>query len=69
MAYSNNNAYERALELVKAGLAGGTIKLEGPSRHDPNNETHARNDSIYLNTLINSIAQNLINTAPYEEDR
>jgi hypothetical protein len=66
MAYSTSNAYERALDVVKAGLASGTIKLEGSSRMEAANANQAQNDSLYLNTLINSIAQNLMNVAPYQ---
>lgn len=59
MSFSRSGAYERAMDVVKAALAGGQLKLEGPNSqgHGPGQLTA---DSQYLNGLINSIAENLL---------
>lgn len=69
MAYGTGNAYERALDLVKAGLSGGAIKLQGSAAYESNNKEQSRFDADYLNSLINSIAENLIKQAPLGRDR
>lgn len=47
------------MEIVKAGLASGTIKLQGSSGSD-RNETQIKADVEYLNGLINGITENLL---------
>jgi len=54
------NAFDRALEVVKAGLSSGAIKLQGSNFADGNNAQQLKSDTHYLNELINSIAENLI---------
>ncbi|KFC61946.1 hypothetical protein [Massilia sp. LC238] len=60
MSFNRTGAIDRALELVKAGLEGGTIKLQGSSNYEENNGQQLAYDSAYLNGLINSVVENLL---------
>lgn len=59
---NRTGAYERAIEIVKAALAGGQIKLEGATSVG-NSKGQLAADTEYLNGLINSLAENIINHA------
>lgn len=56
---TSSQAYAQALDTVRAALSGGAVKLEGPNSNNYN-EAHIKADSEYLNGLINSIAQNIL---------
>jgi hypothetical protein len=48
------------MDLVKAGLQNGGIKLQGSNVYESNNAEQIKRDCDYLNQLINSLAENLV---------
>ncbi len=60
MSFNRTGAIDRALEVFKAGLESGAIKLNGSSVYGDDNEKNIRADTQYVNGLINSIADNLL---------
>jgi hypothetical protein len=67
VAYGEHSAYERALELVKAALTSGSLKLQGSSEYPENNTAQLKGDTDYINGLINSIAANLQAKSPRKD--
>ena len=59
MALNKTQLQVHAMEIVKAGLASGTIKLQG-SNSGTYNAEHIKADVEYLNGLINGITDNLL---------
>jgi hypothetical protein len=53
---SKSGSYVQAVDIVKAALAGGQLKLDGPIG---NWKDQLDKDSQYLNGLINSLAENI----------
>jgi hypothetical protein len=50
------------MDVIRAALTGGAIKLQGPNSNDYNAQ-NIKADSDYLNGLINSVAKNLLENA------
>lgn len=59
MALNKSQLQVHAMEIVKAGLSAGAIKLQGPNSGDYNAE-NIKTDVEYLNGLINGITDNLL---------
>lgn len=57
-----SNAMRMAAEIVKAGLEGGTIQLNGPTRKE-HAEAAATADGDYLKRLLDSIKETLIDVS------
>ncbi|WP_225031799.1 hypothetical protein [Paraburkholderia sp. XV] len=57
-SYTRGDASNAAVEIVKAGLQSGAIKLNG-SLGTP--EQGAKDDAVYLSTLINEIVEKIKN--------
>jgi hypothetical protein len=56
--FNRAQASDRAIELVKAALESGVIKLNGPmGAGGP--ESYAGNDAKYLAKLVNDLAENI----------
>ena len=56
MSLSTSERYTAAVEVVKAGLTNGTIKLNGALNRP---EDHAIQDAKYLVRLIHDLAKGL----------
>jgi len=59
VALNKTQLQVHAMEIVKAGLASGAIKLQGANSNGYN-EAHIKADVEYLNGLINGITDNLL---------
>ena len=59
MSFNKSQMQAHAMEIVKAALSSGAIKLNGPNSGDYN-AGNIKSDVEYVNGLINGIVDNLL---------
>lgn len=59
MGFKTSWIYTQAIDIVKAGLQSGSIKLLGTNGSPSAAAKHAAADAEYINALINDVVKNL----------
>ena len=57
---NSTGARDRAMTIVTAALESKSIELLGPNESDERNNRRAEIDAKYLNYLINSLTNNIL---------
>lgn len=67
MAFNRNSAIDRAVEIIKAGLSSGSIKLKGSASYPNDNVENIQLDGDYVKGMINSITEAIVEAAKKPE--